>query len=107
LTTKLFPRLGIADVIAKKSRPTGADAVAKGEAEFTLQPVSELMHVVGLDFAGPVPPEAQYISVFSAAVIGSSRQVEASKRLIAFLASDKTDSALAKSGMERPLRRGR
>ena len=103
LTTKLFPRLGIADAIAKKSHPTGVDAVAKGEAEFTLQPVSELRHVAGIDFVGPVPPEAQYISVFSAAVVTDSKQLDASRRLIAFLASNKADNALAKSGMERPL----
>jgi molybdate transport system substrate-binding protein len=107
LTTKLFPRMGIADAIAKESYPNGADAVAKGEAEFTLQPVSELMHVAGLDFAGAVPPEAQYISVFSAAAVVGSKQVDASKRLIAFLASNRTDNAVTKSGMERPANRRR
>jgi molybdate transport system substrate-binding protein len=102
LTTKLFPRLGIADAIAKKSHPTGAAAVAKGEAEITLQPVSELMHAAGVDFVGPVPPQAQYVSVFSAGVVAGATQVDASKRLIAFLASNKADGAIAKSGMERP-----
>jgi len=48
-----------------------------------------------------VPHEAQYISVFSAGVVAGSKHVDASKRLIAFLASNKTDSALTKSGMER------
>jgi molybdate transport system substrate-binding protein len=102
MTTKLFPRLGIADTIAKMSRPTGAAAVANGEAEITLQPVSELMHVAGIDFVGSVPSEVQYISVFSAAVVAGSKQVDASKRLIAFLASNNADSALTKSGMGRP-----
>jgi molybdate transport system substrate-binding protein len=103
MTTKLFPRLGIADAIAKKSHPTGVAAVVKGEAEITLQPVSELMNVGGLDFAGPLPPEAQYVSVFSAAIVEGSKQLDASRQLIAFLTSNKADNAIAKSGMERPL----
>ena len=102
LKTKVFPRLGIDSEIAKKSNTTGAAAVAKGEADITIQPVSELLHVTGIDYVGPVPQELQYISVFSAAVVAGSKQIEASKRLIVFLASDRTTPAIRNSGMERP-----
>jgi molybdate transport system substrate-binding protein len=104
LTTTLFPRLGIAEAIAKKSNTAGAAAVAKGEAEITLQPVSELMHVAGLDYVTPVPTEVQYISVFSAAIVTGSKEMDASKRLIAYLASDSATATIKKSGMERPKR---
>jgi molybdate transport system substrate-binding protein len=107
MTTTLFPRLGIADQLARKVTITtrGAEAVAlvaKGEAELALQPVSELVHQPGVDFVGLFPPEAQYISVFSAAIVASAREKEASRQLIEFLASDKATAAIRNSGMDLP-----
>ena len=67
LTTKLFAQLGIADEIAKKSTTSGVAAVASGNAEIALQPVSELLHAPGVDFVGTIPEEIQYVSVFAAA----------------------------------------
>ena len=55
LTTTLFPRLGIADEMAKKSTTSGVAAVAKGDAEIAIQPVSELLPVPGVDFVGTIP----------------------------------------------------
>ena len=45
-----------------------------------------------------VPDEAQL--VFTAAIVTGSKQPDSGKRLIAFLASDRTSSAIQKSGME-------
>ena len=104
LTTTLFPRLGIADALAKKSNTTGAAAVAKGDAELTLQPVSELLHVAGVDYVTTVPTDVQYVSVFSAAVVAGSKEINASKRLIAYLALDTVTAAIKSSGMDRPKR---
>jgi molybdate transport system substrate-binding protein len=100
LMTKLFPRLGIADELAKKSTTAAVAAVASGEAELAIQPVSELLHVQGVDFVGTIPPEVQYVSVFAAAVVAGSKELEASKRLIAFLVSENAAMAIKKSGME-------
>ena len=91
LTTKLFPRLGIADEMARKSTTSGVAAVATGDAEIAVQPVSELLHVPGVDFVGTIPAEIQHVSVFAAAVVAGSKEPEASKRLIAFLASKDAD----------------
>ena len=102
LTTKLFPRLGIADQLAKKSTTLGVAEVIKGNADLSIQPASELIGVAGADYVGPVPMDVQFVSVFSAAVVNGSKRVEASKRLIAYLVSDKVDVAITKSGMERP-----
>ena len=99
LTTKLFPRLGIADEMAGKTTTSGS--VAKEDAELAVRAVSELLHVPGTDFVGTIPPEVQFISVFSAAVVAGSKEPEASKRLIAFLASEKATTAVKNSGMER------
>jgi len=100
MTTKLFPKLGIAKEVSAKITNTGVEAVASGASEIAIQPVSELLHVQGVDFVGAIPKEIQYISVFSAAIVAGSKEPEASKRLIAFLASESASSAIKKSGME-------
>jgi molybdate transport system substrate-binding protein len=102
MTTRLFPRLGIANEIAGKITHTGVDAVAKGDAEIAIQPVSELLHVPGSDFVGTIPVEVQYVSVFTTALVAGSKEPKASKRLIAFLASKSAMKAIRKSGMEPP-----
>jgi molybdate transport system substrate-binding protein len=105
LTTKLFPRLGIADEMKRKSTTSGVAVVASGDAEIAVQPVSELLHVTGVDFVGTIPAEIQHLSVFAAAVVAGSKEPEASKRLIAFLASTDVEAAIEKSGMEPSKRR--
>jgi molybdate transport system substrate-binding protein len=100
LATKLFPQLGIANEISAKITNTGVAAVAKGDAEIAIQPVSELLNVPGADFVGTIPTEIQYVSVFSAAMVAGSKEPEAAKRLIAFLASENAIRAIKKSGME-------
>jgi len=105
LATKLFPQLGIAKEMAAKTTSTGVAAVAKGEAEMAVQPVSELLHVPGTDFVGTIPAEIQYVSVFSAAMVKEPKQAKASKELLAFLTSEKAKAAIKKSGMEPAKRR--
>ena len=100
MTTTLFPRLGIADAVAKKSTTAQVAAVAAGKAEIAVQPVSELLHVPGVDFVGAIPAEIQYISIFAAAVVAGTKELEASKRLISFLASERATEAIKKHGME-------
>jgi molybdate transport system substrate-binding protein len=103
LTTDLFPRLGIAEKINVKVTPRGTDAtgmVAAGGADLAVMPVSEIVHAAGVDFAGNIAPEIQFVQVFSAAVVAGSGEVEGSKRLIEFLASARASEAIRNSGME-------
>jgi len=103
LTTELFPRLGIADKIDTKIMPRGSQSAAlvvSGDAGIVVQPISELMHVPGLDFVGRIPAELQLIQTFAAAIVAGSTQVEAARRLIAFLASDRAATAIKNNGME-------
>lgn len=103
LTGELLPQLGVADAVTVKSTTRGAAAVAlvaAGEAVFSMQPVSEILHVPGVELAGLIPSEVQFISVFSAAIVQGSQQQETCKRLIAFLTSRDADSAIKKTGME-------
>jgi molybdate transport system substrate-binding protein len=101
--TDLFPRLGIAEKVNAKPTPRGSGAtamVAAGEADLAVMPVSEIVHAPGVDFAGTLAAEIQFVQTFSAALVAGSGEIEASKRLIEFLASPRASEAIRKSGME-------
>jgi len=103
LTTDLFPRLGIADKLNTRIMPRGSQSaalVAAGDADIVVQPISELLHESGLDYLGPIPAELQLIQTFAAAIVAGSKEVEASRRLIAFLASERAAAAIRNNGME-------
>ena len=74
--------------------------VAGGGADLAVMPVSEIVHAAGVDFASSIPPEIQFVQVFSAAVVAGSGEIEGSRRLIEFLASARASEAIRKSGME-------
>jgi molybdate transport system substrate-binding protein len=102
LMNDVFPRLGIADRVKVKptARGTGATAmVASGEADIAVMPVSEIVHAPGVELAGTIAEEIQLNQVFAAAVVAGSNEVEAAKRLIAFLASDRASAAISRGGM--------
>jgi molybdate transport system substrate-binding protein len=107
LSTILFPKLGIADQIAGKSRkvrgpPSGepvAGVVARGEAEIGFQQVAELIHVPGITFVGPLPAEVQPVFSFAGALTGSVQQPEAAGALIRFLASSEAAPVISRAGL--------
>jgi molybdate transport system substrate-binding protein len=103
LRSDLFPRLGVAEQINIKIGPRGTDAtamVASGEADIAVMPVSEIVLAPGVDFAGAIPPEIQFVQTFSAAIVAGSTEIKASKRLIDFLASERAADAIKESGMK-------
>jgi molybdate transport system substrate-binding protein len=103
LTTRVFPKLGINDKIKVRVMARGsqsAELVVKGEADLVVQPVSELIHVQGLAYAGEIPMEVQLIQMFAAAVVAGSKEAEAGKKLIAFLTSSRVAAAIKQNGME-------
>ena len=108
LMNDVFPRLGIAQKINVKPTPRGKGAaamVASGEADIAVMPVSEIMHAPGVDLAGVIAEEIQLHQVFAAAVVAGSKEVDAAKRLIAFLASERAAATIRSSGMEPPGKR--
>jgi molybdate transport system substrate-binding protein len=103
LRTDLFPRLGIASDIDVKAAPRGSEAtamLAAGGVGLAVLPVSEIVHAAGVDFVGLLAPEIQFLQTFSAAVVAGSAEIEASQRLIGFLASASACEAIRNSGME-------
>jgi len=109
LMKEVFPRLGVADRINVKVTPRGTDAaamVAAGEADVVVLPVSEIVHAPGIALAGVIAEEIQLNQVFAAAVVQGSKETEAAKRLIAFLASERASAAIKNGGMEPLGKRG-
>jgi molybdate transport system substrate-binding protein len=104
LSTELFQQLGIADQVLGKSRRIEGErvgaVVARGDAEIGFQQISELLPVPGIEYVGPLPPEVQRTSVFSAGVAAGSKNPTAARALIACLASPEATGAVTKSGLE-------
>lgn len=110
LSTVLFEKLGLADQIARKSRkvrgpPSGepvAAVVARGEVAIGFQQVSELLHVPGVTFVGPIPAELQPGFTFAGAITRAARQPDAARALLRFLASPEVVQHLSKAGLGAP-----
>jgi molybdate transport system substrate-binding protein len=104
VSTEMFAKLGIADEMKDKAKkipatPVG-EIVARGEAEIGFQQISEMKPVAGIDIVGQLPPDLQKITVFSAGIATVSKEPDAGRALIKFLASPAARDAIVNSGME-------
>ena len=104
LEREMFPRLGIAAQMQGKARmipatPVG-EIVARGEADLGFQQMSELKPIGGIDLVGPLPPEVQQFTTFSAGILARSTHPEPARALIAYLASPAAAPAIRDSGMD-------
>jgi molybdate transport system substrate-binding protein len=102
---KLFERLGIADAVKPKIKqiPSGgtvAPLVASGEAEIGFQQISEIAHADGIDYVGPLPPDLQLISVFTAGVHTSAAHPGDARALVKFLTTPAGIAVMKKHGLE-------
>jgi len=102
---RLFARWNIADRIAERTVeakpgiPVGS-LVARGEADLGFQQLSEFLDVEGIDIVGPLPPDIQTITVFTAGVSTRSAHPEGARTFIAHLISPETEAAKQRLGME-------
>lgn len=104
VSTEMFDKLGIREAMQGKARkipaiPVG-EIVARGDAEIGFQQISELRPVEGIDIVGPLPDELQKITLFSAGIATVSKEPDAGKALIKFLASPAARPEIVKSGMD-------
>jgi molybdate transport system substrate-binding protein len=104
LSTELFPKLGIAEQMNKTAKRIYSErvgtVVARGDAELGFQQVSELIPIPGIDFIGEIPPEVQQTVLFSAGITNNVANLDASRDLIAFLASPKAAPTIQKAGLK-------
>ena len=102
---KLFEQWGIKEQIASRivQAPAGvpvATLVARGDAEFGFQQLSELLHVAGVEILGPMPGATQSITTFSAAVSTACTRAPEGQALLEFLAGPQADAIKRELGME-------
>jgi len=104
ISGEMFTKLGIAEAMRDKSKKIPAtpvaEIVARGEAELGFQQISELKPVAGIEIVGPLPEELQKVTVFSAGIASVSKEPEAAKALIGFLASPAAKDAIVRSSLE-------
>jgi molybdate transport system substrate-binding protein len=101
---KLFDRMGIAEQIRSKVKqvqgvPAGS-VVARGEAELAFQQVSELLPVPGIELVGPLPPDVQEITIFSAGLHAKAPHPDAARALVKHLTAPAAAPVIRNKGME-------
>jgi len=101
----LFQKMAIGEQIKGKviQTPSGVqvgEVVARGDADLGFQQVSELLHVKGIEYLGPLPNDIQHITTFSAGIHAASKEPEAAKALIKFLTSQEAAPSIHKAGLE-------
>jgi molybdate transport system substrate-binding protein len=102
---QLVERMGIANAVKAKfkSVPSGGTIgtiVASGECEIGFQQVSELVHIPGIDYIGPLPAAVQRVTVFSSGVQAGAAQPDAAKALVSFLTTAAAKTVMTKHGLE-------
>lgn len=102
---RLFERWGIAQEIAPRivQAPPGVPVgtlVARGEVELGFQQLSELLHVQGITLVGPLPPEVQITTIFSAGLPVATPHAARVRDMLNFMTSDEAAEAKRRQGMD-------
>ena len=104
VSTELFPRLGLAEQLAPRSRRIVSErvaaVVARGEVEIGFQQVSEMLSIEGAAYVGPIPNEYQRVTTFSAGITTGAENPDGAQRLIDFLSSAEAARTIAETGLE-------
>ena len=99
----IFAKLGIADEIKSKLKPLtiqAAVAVTNGDVEIAMTQISEILPYPGVELAGPLPPDIQTYTTFSAGISAAAKNAEAAAALIKFLTSPDAKAMIKAKGME-------
>ncbi len=100
-----FAKLGIADEIKGKttrlkSGESPAVAVANGQGDIGFTQVSEIIGVKGADYVGPLSPDVQHVTVFSAGLHRAAAAPDAAKAFLDFVKSPAAVPVLKKTGLD-------
>jgi molybdate transport system substrate-binding protein len=101
----LFQQWGIAEQLQGKVKQPSpgefvGEMVARGEAEIGFQQISELVHIAGIDFIGPIPPDIQLVTMVSGGVHAAAKEPGGAKAWVNFLASPAAAPVLKKHGLD-------
>jgi molybdate transport system substrate-binding protein len=101
---KLLERLGIADAVnAKAVLIQGGEVathVADGEAELGIHQISEILPVKGVVLVGPLPPDIQNFTIYSAGVAAGAKDRETAQGFVKFLSGSHALPIIKAKGME-------
>jgi len=101
---RVMKRLDIAQTVAAKTRFAGGmaltSAVAEGEIELGLAPISEIVSDSRVELVGPVPSKLQEVTVVTAAVTTWSSAPDAAQALVDFFAGPASAAELASRGLK-------
>jgi molybdate transport system substrate-binding protein len=104
---ELFEKQGILETLRPKltqlasGQPVG-EALARGDGDLGFQQVSELLHVKGITYAGPLPADIQKVTIFSGGIPGTAKDAAVARELLAFLRSPRNAAVLNRAGLEQP-----
>ena len=101
---ELFERLGIAGELGARAQqvkgvPIG-ELVAKGEAEFGFQQVSELLPVPGIELLGALPSGIEKITVFSTGLHRAAPRADIARDFVRYLVSVEAAPVMRRTGLE-------
>jgi molybdate transport system substrate-binding protein len=103
---RALAKLGIAEQVQHKVRylvgTPVAEFVAAGEVEIGMQQTNAIIPVKGVDYVGPLPGDLQEYLYFSVGLLKISKQPEAARAFMKFMASPEAAQHLRKSGMDAP-----
>jgi len=104
--TALVQRLGLADVVKPKSRVTASgllvgEAVAGGEAEIGILPISEILAIRGVEVLGTFPTDVQGYAEMVGGVAAGAKESRAANDLLRFMTAPAALPVIKKKGMER------
>jgi len=99
----LFEKLGIADELKPKLKLLQGgvgEAVTSGEVEMGMTQISEILPYAGAELVGPLPPDLQSYTYFSAALSPASKEADVARAFIKFLAGPPALVVVKAKGME-------
>jgi molybdate transport system substrate-binding protein len=103
---KVLDRLGIAEQVKAKAKPSApervAPAVASGEAELAIAMTLDLTSTKGVQLVGLFPADLQYSFVNTAGVSATAKQPDAARALIRHLTTPEAAAVIKAKGMEVP-----
>jgi molybdate transport system substrate-binding protein len=104
---ELLEKQGILGTLRPKitQLPSGqsvGEALARGEGDLGFQQVSELLHVKGITYIGPLPTDIQKVTVFAGGIPRTAQDAGLARELLTFLRNPRNAAVLKKAGLELP-----
>jgi molybdate transport system substrate-binding protein len=99
----LFEKLGIADDLKPKLKllaGAAGEAAGAGEVEIGMTQISEILPYASAELLGPLPPDIQSYTYFSAAASAASKEADVAKAFIKYLAAPSALAVIKAKGME-------